>query len=94
MLPNGSILVVGGETGSNAPAEPSLEILPRPPGGDTYLNMDWLQRTDPNNLYPFIFVLPGGGIFIGQLDLSSQMPRDSPTESLLQRGSYSGSSHL
>ncbi|KAF9049496.1 copper radical oxidase with WSC domains [Hymenopellis radicata] len=64
MLPNGSILVVGGETGSNAPAEPSLEILPRPPGGDTYLNMDWLQRTDPNNLYPFIFVLPGGGIFI------------------------------
>lgn len=64
MLPNGSILVVGGETGSNAPAEPSLEILPTPAGGPTYMDMDWLLRTDPNNLYPFIFVLPSGNIFI------------------------------
>jgi hypothetical protein len=26
--------------------------------------MDWLDRTDPNNLYPFTAVLPGGGIFV------------------------------
>jgi hypothetical protein len=26
--------------------------------------MDWLQRTWPNNLYPFSFVLPGGGILV------------------------------
>ncbi|KAG8762832.1 hypothetical protein FRC20_008339 [Serendipita sp. 405] len=26
--------------------------------------MDWLLRTDPNNLYPFAFVLPGGGILV------------------------------
>ena len=28
------------------------------------LNMEWLLDTDPNNLYPFLFVLPGGGIFV------------------------------
>jgi hypothetical protein len=50
LLSNGSILVVGGEIGSNLAAEPTLEILPTPPGGSTYLTMDWLQRTDPNNL--------------------------------------------
>jgi hypothetical protein len=26
--------------------------------------MDWLERTDPNNLYPFACVLPSGGIFV------------------------------
>lgn len=26
--------------------------------------MDWLQRTDPNNLYPFVSILPSGGIFV------------------------------
>lgn len=50
MLNNGSILVVGGELGSNDKPEPSIEILPQPPGGPTYLNMTWLERTDPNNL--------------------------------------------
>lgn len=29
------------------------------PGG-----MKWLNRTDPNNLYPFVAVLPSGGIFV------------------------------
>lgn len=65
MMANGSILVIGGETGSNAPAEPTLEILPKPAGGDTVLFMDWLNRTDPNNLYPFMHVLPSGNIFAG-----------------------------
>ncbi|KAI8965802.1 putative glyoxal oxidase [Daldinia sp. FL1419] len=61
LMANGSILVVGGEIGSNDRPEPSLEVLPQV---GSYLNMDWLQRTDPNNLYPFLAVLPGGGIFV------------------------------
>ena len=65
MMPNGSILVVGGESGSNGPPQPSLEILPKPPGGDTVVTLDYLQRTDPNNLYPFLLVLPSGRVFIG-----------------------------
>lgn len=65
MMPNGSILVVGGESGSNASPQPSLEILPAPPGGDTVVTLDYLQRTDPYNLYPFLLVLPSGRFFIG-----------------------------
>jgi hypothetical protein len=61
IMANGSILVVGGESGSNGPPVPSLELLPRS-GGTIYC--DWLQRTDPNNLYPFLAVLPSGGIFV------------------------------
>ncbi|KAI0378836.1 putative glyoxal oxidase [Hypomontagnella monticulosa] len=61
VMTNGSILVVGGEIGSNDKPEPSLEILPYV---GPALYMDWLERTDPNNLYPFLAVLPGGGIFV------------------------------
>ena len=57
--------MVGGETGSNAPPNPTLEILPRIPGGDTQVFLDWLNRTDPNNLYPFLHILPSGLIFTG-----------------------------
>lgn len=64
LMANGSILVVGGERGSNDVAVPTLEILPTPAGGRTALYMDWLARTDPNNLYPYLYVLPGGGIFV------------------------------
>lgn len=64
VMANGSILVVGGEEGSNGAPIPNLEVLPTPPGGPTFLFMDWLQRTDPNNLYPFLAVLPGGGVFV------------------------------
>ena len=70
MMSNGSILVVGGESGSNGPPQPSLEILPKPPGGDTTITLDYLQRTDPNNLYPFLLVLPSGNIFIGEDSLT------------------------
>jgi hypothetical protein len=59
---------MGGETGANAPANPTLEILPRIPGGSTLLFLDWLRRTDPNNLYPFLHVLPSGRIFVGEFD--------------------------
>ncbi|KAH8988288.1 copper radical oxidase [Lactarius hatsudake] len=65
VMSNGSVLVMGGETGSNAPANPTLEILPRIPGGDTQVFLDWLERTNPNNLYPFLHVLPSGRIFAG-----------------------------
>lgn len=58
ILANGSILVVGGEISSNDAPSPSLEILP--PTGSGILDLDFLLRTDPNNLYPFIAVLPSG----------------------------------
>lgn len=58
------ILVIGGQTGSNGPPQPNLEILPRPPGAGV-VYADWLERTNPNNLYPFLAVLPSGGIFVG-----------------------------
>ncbi|KAJ7325873.1 copper radical oxidase [Mycena albidolilacea] len=65
VLANGSVLVIGGETGSNASPQPSLEILPNPGGkADTVIPLDWLARTDPYNLYPFVFVLPSGRIFV------------------------------
>ncbi|KAK7017651.1 galactose oxidase [Favolaschia claudopus] len=64
MLPNGTVMVIGGETGSNASPEPNVEILPTPEGGDTVIFLDWLNRTDPNNLYPFVFVLPSGNLFV------------------------------
>ena len=67
IMANGSILVVGGEVGSNGAPEPSLELLPKPDDtGDTWMFLDYLNRTDPNNLYPFLHVLPSGRVFIGQ----------------------------
>ncbi|PHH91458.1 hypothetical protein CDD83_359 [Cordyceps sp. RAO-2017] len=60
-MANGSVLVIGGEVGSNGAPVPTLELLP--PTGSKPLRMDWLERTDPNNLYPFVCVLPSGGIF-------------------------------
>jgi hypothetical protein len=61
VMANGSVLVVGGEEGSNGAPVPTLEILPKT-GPTVYC--DWLNRTDPNNLYPFLVVLPSGGIFV------------------------------
>lgn len=63
IMTNGSVLVLGGEVGSNSAPTPSCEILPPPPGGYAKY-LDWLDRTDPDNLYPFMFVLPTGGIFV------------------------------
>ncbi|KAJ3826706.1 hypothetical protein F5880DRAFT_1628591 [Lentinula raphanica] len=64
VLSNGSILVMGGETGSNASPQPSLELLPLPEGSGTVF-LDFLNRTDPYNLYPFLTMLPSGRIFVG-----------------------------
>ena len=55
VLSNGSVLVMGGETGSNASPSPSLEILPRPEGGDLVF-LDFLNRTDPYNLCVSVFL--------------------------------------
>lgn len=61
IMANGSILVVGGEDGSNGNPVPSLELLPKA-GGTVYC--DYLAASDPYNLYPFLAVLPSGNIFI------------------------------
>ncbi|TVY32342.1 WSC domain-containing protein [Lachnellula subtilissima] len=61
IMANGSILVVGGEIGQNAAEQPNLELLPRTGGG--LVDLDFLQRTAPFNLYPFVLVVPSG-IFI------------------------------
>lgn len=61
VMTNGSILVVGGEEGSNGAPVPNLELLPKSGG---LITLDFLQRTDPYNLYPFLAVLPSGNIFI------------------------------
>ena len=65
VLSNGSIVVVGGEVGANAAPNPTLEILPTTPGGSTLVFLDWLNRTDPYNLYPYLQVLPSGKLFVG-----------------------------
>jgi hypothetical protein len=64
-MSNGSILVVGGSNTESGDAQPNLEILPRIPGGDTTIYLDFLAQTHPWNLYPFLFVLPSGNIFVG-----------------------------
>lgn len=64
IMANGSILVVGGDAGSNGAAVPSLEIMPKPAGVTAPQYYDYLARTDPYNLYPFLAVLPSGDVFI------------------------------
>ncbi|TDZ74316.1 WSC domain-containing protein [Colletotrichum trifolii] len=61
IMANGSIMVIGGEQGSNGAPVPTIEVLPN---GGPPLRMEWLQRTDPNNLYPFVAVLPSQKIFV------------------------------
>jgi hypothetical protein len=72
IMANGSILVVGGEIGSNDAEQPTLEILPATGVPDssassgysnTTVYLDFLEATAPFNLYPFIAVVPSG-IFI------------------------------
>ena len=64
IMANGSILVVGGEVGSNGAAVPSLEVLPRPAGVTAPIYCDYLARTDPYNLYPYLAVLPSGNVLV------------------------------
>ena len=85
MLPNGSILVIGGEIGSNDVNQPNLEILPKPAGGDTVVDLPWLDRDDRLESYPFVFVLPSGNLFVGEHDfVSFRCNPSNPYRSLLQ----------
>ncbi|KAH8701492.1 copper radical oxidase [Phaeosphaeriaceae sp. PMI808] len=61
VMANGSILVVGGQDGSNGKPVPNMEILPQV---GPVLEAQYLRDSDPYNLYPFLVVLPSGGIFI------------------------------
>ena len=61
VMANGSMLIVGGQAGSNGAPVPTMEILPRVGG---IYEAQYLRDTDPYNLYPFLAVLPSGGIFI------------------------------
>ncbi|KAK8212979.1 hypothetical protein BKA81DRAFT_316641 [Phyllosticta paracitricarpa] len=61
VMANGSVLVVGGEGGSNGVPIPTLEVLPK---AGPVVFADYLNRTDPNNLYPFLAHLPSGDIFV------------------------------
>lgn len=61
VMANGSILVVGGENGSNGRPVPNMEVLPQV---GPLKFAQYLQDTDPYNLYPFLAVLPSGGILI------------------------------
>jgi hypothetical protein len=75
MLSNGSIVIIGGEPGSNnVMHEPNLEILPKPAGGDTVVSLDWLAHTDPYNLYPFVIVLPSTRLFVGRVEIVPVVP--------------------
>jgi hypothetical protein len=72
MLPNGSILVIGGELGTNDVNQANLEILPRPGGpnaGDTVVDLPWLEDENKLESYPFVFVLPSGHLFVGKCRL-------------------------
>ncbi|OBR15647.1 WSC domain-containing protein [Colletotrichum higginsianum IMI 349063] len=62
IMANGSIFIIGGEEGANGRAVPTIEVMPFT--GSKPLTMDWLARTDPNNLYPFVAVLPSEDIFV------------------------------
>ena len=65
-MSNGSVIVVGGINGAGGASNPTLEVLPRTPGGSTVVFFDWLAQTNPNNLYPFLHVLPSGRLFVGE----------------------------
>ena len=74
-MSNGSVLVMGGVNGAGGAASASVEILPRIPGGDTRVFLDWLDRTNPNNLYPFVHILSSGSIFVGPSETPHFLPR-------------------
>lgn len=78
VMANGSVLVVGGEDGSNGPPVPNMEVLPKPAGG--YLvDAPYLERTDPYSTYPFLAVLPSGGIFISYYNEARILDENSLT---------------
>ncbi|KAI0813023.1 copper radical oxidase [Xylaria sp. FL0064] len=66
MLSNGSVLVMGGENGSDGPVVPTCEILPRPAGVTNSTYLDYIENVEKINSYPFMAILPSGDIFFAQ----------------------------
>ncbi|KAF4830329.1 WSC domain-containing protein [Colletotrichum tropicale] len=84
VMANGSIMVIGGEEGSNGAAVPTIEVLPYT--GTAPLYMDWLQKSDPNNLYPFVAVLPSQDIFVAYWNEARILDRNTfATKTLLPK---------
>jgi hypothetical protein len=57
---------VAGSDSDNGNIQPNLEILPRIPGGDTTVFLEFLTESNQWNGYPFVHVLASGNIFIGE----------------------------
>jgi hypothetical protein len=73
VLSNGSILAMGGESGSDAPIVPSAEVLPHPAGVTKSTYLDYLERAENigrTNSYPHMAILPSGNIFFTQFNES------------------------
>jgi hypothetical protein len=73
VLSNGSLLAMGGESGSDAPIVPSAEVLPHPPGVTESTYLDYLARAEAigrTNSYPHMAILPSGNIFFTQFNES------------------------
>lgn len=73
VLSNGSLLAMGGESGSDAPMVPTCEVLPRPASVTNSTYLDYLARADTinrRNSYPFLAILPSGNIFFAQFNES------------------------
>jgi hypothetical protein len=65
---------MGGTVGAGGPDSATLEIVPQIPGGSTLMSLDWLENTNPNNLYPFLHILPSGSIFVGPFEPLHSLP--------------------
>lgn len=66
-LPEGDLFIIGGSTKGAAVNRqeinvPSYEFWPPRPEGE--VNFKFLNETMPYNLYPFVFTLPDGNLFI------------------------------
>lgn len=73
VLSNGSLLAMGGESGSDAPIVPSAEVLPHPPGVTESTYIDYLARAEAigrTNSYPHMAIMPSGNIFFTQFNES------------------------
>ncbi|KAF5007753.1 hypothetical protein FDECE_5925 [Fusarium decemcellulare] len=73
VLSNGSLLAMGGESGSDAPIVPTAEVLPHPAGVTNSTYLDYLQRAEDikrTNSYPHLAILPSGNMFFAQFNES------------------------
>jgi hypothetical protein len=74
ILANGSVLIMGGEDTNSGNEQPNLEVLPRAPGGDTTVYLQFLADTYPFNLYPFLVVLPSKNVLTSKYNVPFPPP--------------------